>query len=274
MHQNRNIKLVELKPSHVNDLYCLKLNQGLKAKTVIYIHRTLSQSLNYAVQNELIYRNVCALAKLPKIEEFKAKPLTKEEVKILMESAKKSKIFIPVLLAVSLGLRRGEAIGLRWQDIDFKKRTLTINQIITRTRNKTITSTPKTKSSIRELKISNKLLEVLIEQRKAQQKNIDFFEEAYQNNDLVFCYENGSKYSPNTLNHLFNKILKEAKLSHIRFHDLRHTFGTLLVQSNENMKTIQMMMGHSSIRTTMDIYGHASIEMQNSANSKMDSIIY
>ena len=268
------IKLIELKPIHVNNLYNSKLKEGLSPTTVVYIHRVLSKALKHALKLELVYRNVCELVEPPKKKKYKAHPLKGDEVKILLESAEKSKIYIPVLLAVGLGLRRGETIGLRWQDVDFKRKTISINQSITRAKNETVITTPKTESSKRVLKASDNILKIFKQEKEKQKKFRDFMEDAYQDNDLIFCYEDGSIFSINAVNHLFTKLLITAGLPHIRFHDLRHTYATLLLNRGIHMKVAQSILGHSSIKTTMDIYSHSNENMQKEAVKEINSIIF
>lgn len=264
-----HIPLSKLKPIQIQNFYDKQLregradgNGGLSATTVIQTHRVLRKALNRAEKLQVIGRNPADFVELPKKQKYYAQILYEEDIPEFLDAFRDMDIFVAVMLALTLGLRRGEVLGLRWEDVDYKNNTISINQTITHGKNGLIFTTPKTESSRRTILVSEKLIELLKEHRKEQEALRKFFGRAYLENDLVNCREDGSPITPSALSHKFTTRLKSKGLKHIRFHDLRHTNATLMLKHNISAKVASSRLGHSTIGITMDLYSHVIKSME------------
>jgi len=276
-----NVPIQKLQPAHIQKFYNEKLKNGrldgkggLSAKSVIYIHRNLREALTYAVKQQILIRNVADMVELPKIKKFQAKYLNEDEVQKLLEVFKGTYCYIPVMLAVGLGLRRGEALGLQWKDIDFDNNTIHINRSLIPTKQGLPFHDPKTEGSKRIIVASETIMSELRKVKENQEQNKELLEEAYNELDLVTCYDDGSPINPVALGHSFARTLKRNKLPHIRFHDLRHTNATLMLKQNVPAKVASERLGHSTIEITLDLYSHVLKEMQEEAASKIEELLF
>ena len=181
---------------------------------------------------------------------------------------------MPINLAVGLGLRRGEVFGLQWKDIDFANNTIHICHNLVCITGEKVIGKPKTDSSDRTLLMPDYLAEVLrkhkIEQARARLKRLSL----YDDNDLVCCNEDGSPCHTGSYSQTFSDFLKRSGLKHIRFHDLRHINATLMLQYGVPAKIASERLGHSTIQTTMNIYSHVPLDMQQDAVSRFESNIF
>lgn len=253
-----NIQLTMLNPIQIQKFYNKKLTDGLSPTSVIYIHRVLRKALEQAYKMRIISKNVADLVELPRKIKYKSQSLTEEQAKELLEVAKDSEIFIPILLGITLGLRRGEVLALRWKDIDFESKTISVSRTAVKYKGEVIYTSPKTEDSNRIIKAPAKLIEIL-ENEKINQEiiEVDF--------DNIICCRNKTPISQDTLNKQFKVLLRMNNLPDIRFHDLRHTNATLMLKNNIPAKIASQRLGHSSIGITMDLYTHVFVEMQNEA---------
>lgn len=276
-----NMLLSKLQPIHIQALYNKKLKEGrvdgkggLSAKSVIYIHRVLRKALSQAVKLQILSKNPADFVDIPKNKSYEVKILKEDEIQSLLNAFKNTDIFIPVALAISTGLRRGEALALRWSDIDFENKTLSISQNIVPLKRGYIFTTTKSEKSRRTILITDNIIKLLEQQKELQEKNKKLLGEIYKDNDLVSCYPDGAPFNPSSFSHMFAKVLKKNNLSHIRFHDLRHLNATLMLKSNIPPKIASARLGHSSIGITLDLYSHVINEMQEDAANKLDNIIF
>jgi integrase len=276
-----SIALKKLQPMQLQKLYNEKLKNGridgkggMSTKSVNCIHRVIRKALSYALKMQLINTNVCDFVEAPKIKNRSASVLHENDISSYIDIFKDTEIYLPVLLAISVGLRRGETLGLRWKDIDFTNKTITINQTILYSSKGIVIGKPKTTRSHRTILVSDSILDVL---RGEQFKQLDYKEklkEAYNDQDLVCCHADGTPIFPTTLSNSFSNRLKSNNLKVIRFHDLRHTNATLMLKSNIPAKIASERLGHASISITMDLYSHVTNEMQQDAAYKLDNLIF
>lgn len=276
-----NILLQKLQPIHIQQFYKSKLENGrfdgkgsLSAKSVLYIHRVLRKALSSALKMQLVPRNVADAVELPKQKAFYAKFLNEQEIKELLNAFKNTNAYIPVLLATCLGLRRGEALGLKWKDIDFKNRTISIVRSLLPHKSGPIFHEPKTKNSRRTIVLSSAIITELEKHKSEQDDQRNLLGKAYKNNELVTCSSDGSPINPATFSHTFARTLMKNNLTHIRFHDLRHSNATLMLKHNISPKVASERLGHSNISITLDIYSHVLKEMQEDAAQKLDDAIF
>ncbi len=256
------VKLKNLKPLMIEQFYHdLADDRGLSAKSIIYIHNTLSVALKAAVNEELITSNPCTKVKKPKVEKYKPVKLTLERIQCLMKAIKGHRFELEIKLAVYLGLRRGETLGIMESSIDFDHHTLSIEHQITciRTDENETTyygiTTPKSESSERTLYIAPEIEDLLKERIARNRRNKTILGEDYCDNGLISCNEDGTPISPQTLYHSFKSISQKLGFPEsMRFHDLRHSYSVLCIDQDTSIYVLSKSLGHSSVRVTEDVY--------------------
>lgn len=267
------IPLNRLQPKDVQKLYDTLSADGLCGTSIRYVHNNLHRALRHAVKVQVLSKNAADFVEAPKVDSFEAAPLTPEQVKKLLAVCADTEIYLPVLLAVTLGLRRGEALGLLWECVDFTANTVTIKRSASFSGGEIILSVTKTKNSRRTLLMPDMLHDALESALARQVEATHFLGAAYNPLHLVCCRTDGRPLTSCALHHQFHEVLEAAGLPSIRFHDLRHTNATLMLRNAVPAKIVSSMLGHSSIGITMDTYSHVITEMQEAAINVMDDIL-
>lgn len=249
------IKLEELQPLHLQTFYnkCYKIN--LSKKTVLQFHRIIHSALNQAMKWQLVSRNVSDCVQAPKPETYKSNFLDSIQVSKLIKLVEKTEIYIPVMIAIATGMRRGEVLGLEWNNVDLNNANIKVVQALYPTKNGLVILPPKSEKSNRIISISPSLVKILKEHKKKQEINKSLLGKEYKGN-FVCCNICGQVISPTKLNHIFKKIVSNSDLPPIRFHDLRHSHASLLVSQGVQPKVISDRLGHSNINITMTLYSH------------------
>jgi integrase len=266
------VKLSKLTPGHVRGLYHDKLDSGLAPRTVQYIHRTLTKALKQAMGDGLIPRNVCELVKPPQPRRTEIHPLDTEQVRILLETVRGERVEALYTVAVTAGLRQGELLALMWEDVDLEAGTLQIRRALSRARSGPLFEAPKSGKG-RRIRLSEKAIQSLRAHRKRQLEERMEKAGLWEDQGLVFPSEVGTPLSPRNLQRAFKLRLRRAGLPDIRFHDLRHTCATILFSRNEHPKCVQELLGHASIKLTLDTYSHMIEGMDGSTASAMDEAL-
>lgn len=234
-----------------------QLKRGLSSKMVIEIHGLLHKALDDAVKWGLVGRNVCDLVERPRLEEKEKPLLTKEQSLTLLESVKQHRLGVILLVDLTTGIRRGELLALRWSDIDLEKGTLFVNKTVDYISHYGyVENGAKTKAGKRTIKLPAFVVEVLKAHKEKQQELRTKVGSKWREKNLVFTGLMGDYFNPNYLLKLFKKVLIEAGLPHMRFHDLRHSAATILLTMGIHPKVVQELLGHSSFLITMNLYGH------------------
>lgn len=267
------MQLSRIKPRDIQELYSKLADEGLSGTSIRYVHNNLHRAFGYAVKQQLICKNPAEFTEPPRVRKYDASALTPQQVTRLLHGCHGREVYLPVLLAVSLGLRRGEALGLRWSDVDFTNGTVSITHSASFGKKGFVLSDTKTKSSNRTLKMTDTLISALNEALEAQQHSASLGGKGFNPYNLVCCRLDGSPYSFNALQHHFSDVLDACGLPHIRFHDLRHTNATLMLRNNVSPKIVSALLGHSSIGVTMDTYSHVLVDMQDGAVNAMESVL-
>jgi integrase len=270
-----HLKLQKLSSIHlqhfINDLV---KESSYSPNTIHLIFRIISSSLKKAEILNLIKVNPSSSLTLPKVISREMNVWTLEEVNKFIFGAKRIKrltrCHIGFLLALLTGMRQGEILGLRWKDIDFDNQVIYIRQTLTQ--DAKIKNGAKNHSSIRSIHVSEKLLCELHLHRNIID-NEKIVSNVYVDNDLVLCTQNGNPIIPRNFRKEFYKLSDKLHLPKIRFHDLRHTHATLLIQQNVNVKLISERLGHANISTTLDTYSHVLPNMQKSVTEELEKII-
>jgi len=262
------IPLGKLGPQHVQHMVNELVAKGLAPNTIRNVRAVLRRALNQAMRWRLVTYNAASLVETPRIEQEEMSALTEQQARALLRTLKGDRLEALYRVALSLGLRRGEVLGLRWEDIDFEAATLRVAQTLQRTRTKgLIISTPKTKSSLRSLSIPRVLLAALKNHKEQQDR------EGLDNpHNLVFISTKGTPIDPDDITHRFKAFVKEAGLpDDIHFHSLRHSCATLLLAQGVPMYVVKEILGHSQISTTMR-YTHPTPDTMRDATAEMDTL--
>ena len=236
--------------------------KGLSAKTVRNIHQILSSALKLAQEQRIILANPAEGCALPKVEHREMKTLPVEQLQSFLREAKESGVFELYYLELATGLRRGELLGLKWEDIDLERGDLRVKRQVSRINGEVVEAPLKTKNAYRTLPLAEDTIGVLKEQRKKAGSS-----------PWVFPSPNGGPISPDSVLHMLYRVLKRAGLPRVRFHDLRHTFATLALQNGVDIKTVSGMLGHFSAGFTLDTYAHVTSAAQRQAAQTMGNIL-
>ena len=189
------------------------------------------------------------------------KTLPAEQLASFLREAKESGVFEMYYIELATGLRRGELLGLKWEDLDLEQGTLRVQRQVSRINGEVVEAPLKTKNSYRTLSIGSDAVEILRDQRSKIA------------GEYVFPSPNGGPISPDSVLHMLHRVLERAGLPKIRFHDLRHTFSTLALQSGVDIKTVSGMLGHYSAGFTLDTYAHVTTAAQKEAAKTMSNLL-
>jgi integrase len=260
------VKLKNLTPAHVRSFYRDRLDTELAPATVHKMHVVLHKALDQAVSDGLIPRNAAKGVKVPQTKRKEIRPLSPEQTRTLLEAARGDRLEALYVLALNTGLRQGELLALKWEDVELEDAVLRVQRTLIRSGGKVGLGPPKTNKSRRSVGLTQGAVEALQAHLSRQLHEMERMGSLYSPGGLVFANETGGLINPSNLrNRSFSRLLKHAGLPHIRFHDLRHTCATLLLSRNVNPKIVSEMLGHSSVSITLDIYSHVLPTMQSSA---------
>ncbi len=275
------IPLAKLRPDQIQACYSQLRAEGrvdgeggLSERTIHHTHRALFSALKYAVRQGLVVRNVAEFVDPPRLRPRTMRTLDVDELAELLRVARRWEWFPMTLTAVSIGVRQGELLALRWKDIDLGMLTVSVTRSLYRRNGQYYFKEPKTKHSRRTLDMTPSLASFLREYWTERAAHFDMLGYTLSGDDLVFSRYDGSPIDASSLTHGFARIVREAGLPHTRFHDLRHTFASMMLLAGVNMKVISDMMGHSSVAFTMDTYGHIIGGQQRAAMKKMDEVLW
>ena len=255
--------------------------KGLAPSTVIDIFKVLSNALETAVDDGLIVRNVANRVKLPKTTKPQITVLTQEQQNAFVEQAKVTYMGVVYIFDLCTGMRLGELLGLKWQDIDFEQNQLHIKRIIRKVKDPDNPEehwhlefgTPKTPTSERIIPLNETAIKVLADVWEQQEKNKEKANTAYEDNDLVFCTQLGRPLDPNNIRRTCYSICAKIGVSNIHPHCLRHTFATRGAENNVDVRVMQKFLGHATIKETADTYTHVLNDLKQSEILKLDKAV-
>ena len=260
-------QLTKLHPEHVQGMMKALSDKGLSARTVQYARAILRQALNQALKWNVVARNAAIPVEPPRIERAPMQPLTLVQAKTFLQAVRTHRFEMIYRVALSLGLRRGEILGLLRSDVNLETMTIMVSGTLQRVKGKLVRSTPKTAGSIRTLPIPPTLMAALRAHLADQQ-------EQWPDAQYLFLSTAGTPIEPMNLRNHFKKAIKEIGLpATTRFHDLRHSCATFLIAAGEHPRVIMQTLGHSQISTTMDVYGHVLEETHRQAVDRLDALL-
>lgn len=253
-----HVRLINLIPDHLQTLYALKLDSGLSERTVQYIHAIIRRSLNQAVRGGLLYRNPTDAVSPPRPKREPPHTLSVEDAKLFLESVEDHPYYPIYLLAITTGMRKGELLGLHWEDIDLDRSTISIRRTLVDIQGKVHLGQPKSDSARRTISLPDNVCNVL--------------KEIEEDEGYVFKTATGNPISQRNLTRHFHKALEVVGLTRIPFHSLRHTAATILLQANVHPRLVQEMLGHSTIVLTLDTYSHVVPGHHDEAANEMEKL--
>lgn len=269
------VTLANLKPKHIQDFYTMQ-SERVKPATIKHYHAIIHEALEWAVNLELILYNPSDRVTLPRNQAFIPEYYTAEELADLFKCIRGDEMELLIQMACFYGLRKSEAIGLKWSAINFEDNTFVIRHVVTKTRidgKKIIVKKdrPKRMASYRTMPLFDMFREELLAMKEQQEANRKICGRSYYKDDeeYVFVDTMGYLYDPERVSRHFKAILRKNGLKEIRFHDTRHSAGSALCQLGVNMKEIQEWLGHSDFSTTANRYSHLTSDTKKSTMASM-----
>ena len=269
--------IAKLRPLHIQAFYAEALSSGrkngkggLSAQTVLHYHRLLHKALSQAVRWQLLARNPAAAVEPPRPQREQMRALDEAETATLLKLVEGKRLYLPVLLAVTGGLRRGEILALRWQDLDLATGRAVISRSLEDTQDGLRVKSPKTERGRRTVVLPGYTLDALRSHKAQQAAKRLAAGPVYQDNDLICARGDGTFWAPDAFSTAFAALVRGSKMMHFRFHDLRHTHATQLLRQGVHPKIVSERLGHSNIGITLDTYSHVLPGMQEDAVATFD----
>lgn len=265
------LKLSKLKPIHIQNMY-KNLEDNLSSGTVLKIHRMFHLALKHAVNWQMINNNPTNYVTAPKRNKFEVKVWDADTANSFLENIYGTNLYIPVMLALTTGMREGEIAALKWNNINFKEHFISVTHNFQRVGNNYELKPPKTAKSKRNISMLDLTFKSLKTYRKSQIKNMLKSKTTYSDEGFVCAWDDGRPYRPHYIADMFRSSVKNLGYPVIRFHDLRHTHATILLSKGVNPKIVSERLGHSTVSITLDIYSHVLPNIQKEAVEKLNSI--
>ena len=267
-----HVRLEQLTPQQVQAMLNAKLASGLSPRRVEYIRAVLRAALNQAVRWGMTARNAAGLSTAPRVIRRPVQVLSPEEAQRFLEAAKGDRHEALFTVALSLGLRQGEALGLRWQDVDLRARTLSVVHALQRVDGKLRLVEPKTDRSRRTIRMPEVVADSLVDHKRRQAERRLLAGGRWTNTSLIFTTSLGTPLEGIGVTKHFQDLLAATGLPRLRFHDLRHSCASLLLAQGVAPRVVMETLGHSQISLTMDTYTHVMPAVQAEAAEAMDRV--
>jgi len=265
-----HLKLTRLQPAHLQEMYTRMLSKGHAPKTVRNVHGVIHRALSQALTWNLVSRNVADAVQPPRPKRQEMKVLNPDQVRTLLSTSKGTMWGTFLHLALSTGMRLGELRGLQWRDVNLDRGDLHVRRQYGVDRR---FSEPKTGKGRRRIALPTSVVESLQEHKRLQAQDRELIGSDYVDQDLVFATPLGRPLPYSTVQGNHKRLLAQAGLPDVRFHDLRHTAATLLLLEGVHPKVVQERMGHSQIAMTLDTYSHLLPSMDREAADRLDKLL-
>lgn len=270
----QGVKLARLTPQRIEALMAVKLAAGLAPRTVWHLRAVLRTALADAVRSGELVRNPASLARPPKADSYHVEPMTPDQARAILAAVAGTDIEAPVSLALWTGLRQGEVLALRWEDVDLAARRLTVRSTLQRRDRAWFIEETKTEKSKRTVPLPAPAVDVLATHRERQrERRLAARRWAITFGDLVFTDAAGNPVMGTTLTHQFRDTLQGAGLRSVRFHDLRHGAATLMLAAGIDLKVVSELLGHSTIATTANVYAGVLDTLKTDAADRLARLV-
>ena len=271
------VKLSELSAIQIQQMYnSLLTDRGLSAKTVKNVHGILHRALRQAVKLGMIRANPSEMCDLPKVRRKEFKIMEQEDIAVFLKAIRGDPFEHLFQVTLFTGLRQGEVLGLTWDCVDFEHHVLYINKQLQKTDKigGEYVLVPTKNSRSRVVTVAESVMQILKEEKRLQDQKREHAEAAWCNDwNLVFTNEFGGHLSHFSVYHHFKDIVRGIGLGEIRFHDLRHSYAVIAIESGDDIKTVQGNLGHATASFTLDVYGHVSQKMRKQSADRMERFI-
>jgi integrase len=268
-------RLDRLQPEHVERMYAELLASGLSSATVLQAHRVLSRALKVAMQRGKVARNVCALVDAPSVVRVEVEPLTSDEARRVLRAVEGTRNGARWSVALALGLRQGEALGLPWDAVDLDAGTLRVRQALQRQTGKGLVIVePKSAAGRRTIKLPRPLVDALRQHRAAQLEERMAAANVWQDHGLVFAQPNGRPLEPRSDRRAWRALLDVAGVRQAKLHDARHTAATVMLTMGVKARVVMQVLGHSQISLTLGTYSHVMPELADDAAERVGDALW
>jgi integrase len=268
------MRLQEIQPAHLSQLYLTKREEGRGPRTVQLIHIVMHCVLQQALKEGILGRNPADAVQRPKVEQTERHILTEEQAQRLVIASQGTRFGMLFYLALMTGMREGELLGLKWSDVDWTRGVLDVQRQRQRSSGHGCALVPpKTKAGRRQIKVGQETLDRLAAHKGQLEVQRSVIGDHWVENDLIFPNTIGKLMSGRNMFVEFKNILKKSGLPNIRFHDLRHTSLSLLLDSGTPVNTVQRRAGHSKASITTDTYGHSMDHSEDEAAARIEEMI-
>lgn len=268
-----HVPLAKLTPDQVQAMLNARSAAGLSPQTVRNLHAVLRRALNQAHRWGLVPRNVATLVDLPRSVCYEAPAITPEQARAILGAVEGDRMEALVTLTLATGLRQGEALALRWSDVDLDAGSLTVRRALSRVGGEVRFDEPKTARSRRMVAIPASVVGVLRTHRKQQAQDQLWAGSRWQEHGLLFTSSIGTPMTGGDVTKRFQALLKAADQPRLRFHDLRHGCASLLLAQGVHPRVVMEQLGHSTITLTMNVYSHVIPALQRDAAERMDAML-
>lgn len=268
-----HIQIGSLRAEHVQKMVNDMMARNLSPKNIRDAYNNINAAMKKAVVLRYIAYNPCEGVVLPKLKKYRAQVYDQKLIHQLLDMTRGTDLYLPVFLCVTVGLRRGEMLALRWDDIDFYNKLLKVRHNMVRGEKGYIIKAPKSEAGIRDIAIGDEVLEELRLARSQYLSDAFSYGPGFQNLGFVVRQADGSPYKPDSMTQKWERFLEESGLPKIRLHDLRHSNATALIQAGVNPRVVQQRLGHSDVSITLNTYTHVLPEMDAAAAEKIDTIL-
>ena len=268
-----DIYVQSLRTPHVQRMVNDMLARGLSPKNIRDTYNNINAAMKKALVLRMIPYNPCEGVVLPKLKRYKAKVYNINMIHQVLGVAEGTDMYLPILLCTTAGLRRGELLALRWEDIDFQNNILKVRNNLVRGEKDYIIKEPKSESGIRDIHIGSEVVSYLKKERAKYVTDMMNYGIGFRNYGFVIRQYDGSPLKPDSMSRKWRRFLGTNNLPPIRFHDLRHSHATALIQAGVSPKVVQERLGHSDVQITLNTYTHVLPEMDIEAAETLDRII-
>jgi integrase len=270
-----HVPVQKLTAAAVQAFYAERLAAGVSAWAVAACHQRLKQALTMAVRLGIVAGNVCAMVRPPRVRHREMTTWDADQARRFLAVASTGSAYGPIwMVALATGMRRGELLGLRWQDVDLERGTVHVRQSVGRVRGKMVLSQPKSRAGKRVIPLQAAVVAALRDHKVRQNERRLVLGAAWEDHDLVFAAASGRPINPSNLRRDFMTLAKRAGVPVIRIHDQRHTYATLGLSTGASLKALSESMGHAQTSITINTYAHALPHQRREVADKVADVLF